>query len=976
MVSKLPQGDGKGENDGTVVTAPPPTPAVSTPNTLEEVSALVDNSKLSTATATTEVAQAPVVRTTTETSAIAPTSPTPAPKLNSTTSTSTSGNGKPENSAYAESRYGSIPDHDCDDDDDNPTARKRIGKRGSIISRHAGKPEEDDDDDVVLGKRDPIPPRVGPLAVEETKEKTVSKSETETKNKTKSLGETKSAGGAANETVEGGAKENESSSTIVESTQVAMNNVPSTDGGEIDPMDIETDVGGKERENDEGCVTMKATNPNTNSTSTVTANSGDKVGEDNVNAGKVDNNGNKNQDSCDDKGTNKNKTDNKDKDNDKGKGKGKDIMNKKNTKEPETAWEELLNDANEFDNLTFSLCRRSARVRLQKFAQSLKQLSAKLKRVEEVREGMKKREREKEAAAANAKEFNPTSAQDELDENSNSLGTNKKQRLNNNANEAAPLFIIDRKPVSSPRSGSREIISSDAKELTAAPLLKPKDKWVQYHSEVANVRCPDFDACCACPLITACTRLHLYNAQRDRPLLETLTEYTMNDNKAVSRSVAVDPRHRGRGGNGGGGISALPVFSREDLERAYLSHRGTQLTTTDYAEKIKPDLLNQPRYASCLHCPIDNTLYYGQPLPMIDKIMQHNQNKIHHHRSHPSRQPTGQQSAHIIPMGSKSSQGIYWYTTMKEARDAVAMLVIMHLKSRKVLPEEFLPDPSSAASPAELAARHKRASAIAARSAALQAKAPDAIASKVVSNSQATVTVVKPENLPVINPWNWMELHRGKRCTAFHTVSGCPYGESCGLSHVHYPKSVTQGQVPARTDLMQAYARNFARAVLDPLWSDDTNTGTFGEGVPGRAGGFGIKSAHDLNGRKWFVAAWGCPRDGTVYYAAGGLNGFVGAQNMFLYPTVDDAKLAACGVALDAFRAKGLWVGWDSSKKPDAIDPRRPRPDTVTSMSSSSSLDPRRGRRTGTVQVTKKEEENLEEVLFGGNGGSGRGGGM
>merc|ERR1712238_593028 len=356
MVSKLPQGDGKGENDGTVVTARPPTPAVSTPNTLEEVSALVDNSKLSTATATTEVAQAP------------------APKLNSTTSTSTSGNGKPENSPYAESRYGTIPDHDCDDDDDNSTVRKRMGKRGSIISRHAGKPEEDDDDDVVCGKRDPIPPRVGPLAVEETKEKTASKTETETKNKTKSLGETKSAGGAANETVEGGAKENESSSTIVESTQVAMNNVPSTDGGEIDPMDIETDVGGKERENDEGCVTMKATNPNTDSTSTVTANSGDKVGEFNVNAGKVDNNGNKNQDSCDDKDTNKNKTDNKD----------KDIMKKKNTKEPETAWEELLNDANEFDNLTFSLCRRSARVRLQKFAQSLKQLSAKLKRVEEV----------------------------------------------------------------------------------------------------------------------------------------------------------------------------------------------------------------------------------------------------------------------------------------------------------------------------------------------------------------------------------------------------------------------------------------------------------------------------------------------------------------------------------------------------------------------------------------------------------------
>jgi hypothetical protein len=69
---------------------------------------------------------------------------------------------------------------------------------------------------------------------------------------------------------------------------------------------------------------------------------------------------------------------------------------------------------------------------------------------------------------------------------------------------------------------------------------------------------------------------------------------------------------------------------------------------------------------------------------------------------------------------------------------------------------------------------------------------------------------------------------------------------------------------------------------------------------------FRIASTIDNNNNSWYTAAFQCPKEKTIYYACGGPSGHLNAQNIFLYPSVDDAKLAVAGVVLDAFAVRGL----------------------------------------------------------------------
>lgn len=71
------------------------------------------------------------------------------------------------------------------------------------------------------------------------------------------------------------------------------------------------------------------------------------------------------------------------------------------------------------------------------------------------------------------------------------------------------------------------------------------------------------------------------------------------------------------------------------------------------------------------------------------------------------------------------------------------------------------------------------------------------------------------------------------------------------------------------------------------------------------------KVAADSVGRMWFTAAFRCPVEGTIYYAAGGLNSNVNGQNICLYPTRNDAEAASAGVVLTSFMNRGLRVQWN-----------------------------------------------------------------
>jgi len=118
----------------------------------------------------------------------------------------------------------------------------------------------------------------------------------------------------------------------------------------------------------------------------------------------------------------------------------------------------------------------------------------------------------------------------------------------------------------------------------------------------------------------------------------------------------------------------------------------------------------------------------------------------------------------------------------------------------------------------------------------------------------------------------------------------------------------------------RAYYANFGMVLDDPFFHGqgytDMPRGSGANGshliVQGRGiSSFRTKSAVDARSQIWYTAAWKCPREGTIYYAAGGISGRVNSQNMFLYPSVEQAKLAACGVVLDGFLDRGMAGNWN-----------------------------------------------------------------
>jgi len=417
-----------------------------------------------------------------------------------------------------------------------------------------------------------------------------------------------------------------------------------------------------------------------------------------------------------------------------------------------------------------------------------------------------------------------------------------------------PFFAMDR--TARPNAALGTTASS------GTHILKEKDKFVHHHRFGSNLHCPDFDATGKCPLGAICHHLHVY-----RPPIDLSTKI----NK---------------------------YYTRDDLERAYETQRKITLTRTEFAEKIKADSLNVPKYTIGFTCPIDKNIYYAQPFPSDD---------VHNALT----QNGG---------GVKSTQGFWWYRNMKEANDALSTIVMEDLIRRKVITGQFQPE-QIASGHAEVLMRKKNASA---RAASLARTA-------CVDNTPVLKqTRVAPVVLPQIHPWNWMEVHYEARCTAFHTPRGCWKGPRCRNAHVHYPSPkmagdkshANGGRFPDLGAMPRAYYQNFGVVLEDPFFQGEGSADMVGSSnlaVRGRSGGrssFKTKSAVDARNQIWYTASWKCPREGIIYYAAGGTSGRVNTQNMFLYPSVGQAKLAACGVVLNGFLDRGLKGDWEVLELP------------------------------------------------------------
>ncbi|GFH50955.1 predicted protein [Chaetoceros tenuissimus] len=351
-----------------------------------------------------------------------------------------------------------------------------------------------------------------------------------------------------------------------------------------------------------------------------------------------------------------------------------------------------------------------------------------------------------------------------------------------------------------------------------APLLKTKDDFVKNNNRGSKMHCPDFESTNQCPLGASCNLLHIYSPKD--PAISVMKQ----------------------------GESVKPTYTKIDLENVYEKYRKVTLTKSNYSEKIKADQFSVPFYSCALKCPLDNTVYYSSPFP-------------------------GDSYVKAI----KSKQNIWWYSSMRDAKDVLATIVINDLKQRFIVPKTFVPRDWGDKSMQKISAKHN-----------------------VNSTSAATVIPI----LPDIKPLYFMESNYGKRCTQFYSQEGCPFGPNCAYAHVHFPKSINNLSFPSKLALLAAYKKNFQVELMDRM---------FGHNVHQSESPFYVISAFDNLGAQWFTSAFQCPVEKTIFYAAGGQSGRLNNQNMFLYPTVEEAKLAVSGVVLNSFQERHLSGDWNAT---------------------------------------------------------------
>eukprot|EP00551_Chaetoceros_affinis_P013443 CAMPEP_0203686626 /NCGR_PEP_ID=MMETSP0090-20130426/49159_1 /ASSEMBLY_ACC=CAM_ASM_001088 /TAXON_ID=426623 /ORGANISM="Chaetoceros affinis, Strain CCMP159" /LENGTH=689 /DNA_ID=CAMNT_0050555857 /DNA_START=79 /DNA_END=2148 /DNA_ORIENTATION=+ len=543
-----------------------------------------------------------------------------------------------------------------------------------------------------------------------------------------------------------------------------------------------------------------------------------------------------------------------------------------NVAENETLADEASKDASEFESLLFSVRRTSARSRLLKLISCLKQLSAKLERRDEVRDILSKISPETRTNTQSSLTIVASADTKTNPENSTSTNSRKRSRPDElstpttSQTEQPPQAKIAKNAVPKVSPTPIFIDGLESKVVVACPnpilplpeslhpksnppVLKQRSEWVQFHQKGSGIHCPDFKVTNRCPLGRNCPRRHVYTPLK--PNTHPMTKEIVSARRR-KKSTREDN---------------LPWFQKSDLEKAYDKYRNVTLTKESFSDKIKPDALNVAYYTCSFTCPVDDIVYYAQPFPGDSFVN-----------------------------GNKSSQGIWWYLNMKDAKEALATLVIRDLQDRKIIPQSFEPELTN---DDEVLALNKNASAKAmalARSASAKASI---IAAPVVKKKS-----VLPSVLPDIKPWNWAELNYEVRCPLFNQPQGCPLGNLCKHAHVHYPKNVITERFPPKGALPLAYKQHLMVQIHDPFFQTNQRRSHVSSSV------FHVKTLIDNRNQIWYTAAWICPHEKTIFYAAGGPTGRSNSQNFVLYPSVEEAKLAVTGVVLNSFYSRGMIGAW------------------------------------------------------------------
>lgn len=141
--------------------------------------------------------------------------------------------------------------------------------------------------------------------------------------------------------------------------------------------------------------------------------------------------------------------------------------------------------------------------------------------------------------------------------------------------------------------------------------------------------------------------------------------------------------------------------------------------------------------------------------------------------------------------------------------------------------------------------------------------------------------------VPILENPDWMPIKIHRRICKLFNSSGCNAGKMCIDAHVYYFKGNLPEFVPDPA-LVQRYEDFFDIRL--------------------KASDRYVHSAFNKKGKEWFTAALLCPVKNVIYYAAGGANSFPSKQklctgeNLFWYPTENDAHAACDGILVYAFR--------------------------------------------------------------------------
>ncbi len=515
--------------------------------------------------------------------------------------------------------------------------------------------------------------------------------------------------------------------------------------------------------------------------------------------------------------------------------------------------QQVMNDALEFESLLFSVRRTSARSRLLKLISSLKQLSAKFERSDEVKNILIQISPTKDVqrnVAAQSQSMNESSCvtssakRSRSDVDNDNLSTTKcekSRRIDDLTDDTVSLK--SNTETSTTHTLNSQTLHSKSNNSKASgiqpPLLKANSDYVKLHLRNSGDHCPDFGIDNSCPLGANCPRYHVFKPLKpnNRPMTKELV--SLRKNNTASQS------------------DLLAWYSREDLEKAYEKYRNIILSKECFSDKIKPDELNVSYYTCCFKCPVDNIVYFAQPFPGDSFVN-----------------------------GNRSSQGIWWYLKMKDAREMLATIVIRDLQSRNIVPDTFLPDLTN---DEDVNLLKKKASMKAAVVMTSSVVAP----TNMLAQTPLPKQTILPSTLPNIFPWNWAEYKYVKRCERFNLPQGCALGRKCPDAHVHIPKAVTTDSFPSKTALQSAYLQHYNVHIQDPFFQskEKNHNGNL----------FYVKTVIDSRNEIWYTAAFTCPIQNTIFYAAGGTSGRNNSQGFVLYPSIEEAKLAVSGVVLNSF---------------------------------------------------------------------------